>query len=141
MRCSKCDVNKDKEDFHRSTRALSGRQSRCKLCVLADAKSPRRLEKQRGYGKTATAKLKLEVYTHYSSGLLKCNCCGEGVYAFLTLDHMNDDGAAHRKEKGWGTNIWRDLRKNDYPEGYQVLCYNCNCARAHNNGVCPHEEI
>jgi hypothetical protein len=24
--------------------------------------------------------------------------------------------------------------------GFQVLCWNCNCGRAFNNGICPHVE-
>ena len=99
-------------------------------------------ERQRRYNRTWIVKLKLDVFTHYSEGLLKCMCCGESNYIFLTLDHVNDDGAQHRKEVGSaGAKTWLDLRKREYPEGYQILCYNCNCGRAKNKGVCPHKEI
>jgi hypothetical protein len=31
------------------------------------------------------------------------------------------------------------LRKNGFPEGFQVLCANCNIGRHINGGICPHE--
>lgn len=86
-------------------------------------------------------KLKLEVMHHYSSSNLpQCVCCGETNIGFLTIDHINNDGAKQRKNKQIGGNFYRWLKNNKFPEGFQVLCYNCNLGRAKNNGVCPHEE-
>jgi hypothetical protein len=31
-----------------------------------------------------------------------------------------------RKNIGFGREFYRYLIKNDFPPGYQVLCYNCN---------------
>ena len=68
----------------------------------------------------------------------KCACCGEEDYRFLCIDHINNDGAEHRK-KIKGT-IFSWLRKNNYPEGFQVLCWNCNMGKYHNGGICPHKD-
>jgi len=68
----------------------------------------------------------------------KCACCGESQERFLTIDHVNGDGAAHRKSIGETLYTW--LGKHDYPEGFQVLCFNCNCGRQLNGGICPHKE-
>ena len=74
---------------------------------------------------------------HCSNGTNKCNCCEEKIYEFLTIDHMNNNGAQHRKEiKGNSLYIW--LYKNNYPPGYQVLCMNCNFSKG-KYGYCPHE--
>ena len=62
---------------------------------------------------------------HYSKGTMKCACCDCSKYVALTIDHMNNNGNEHREEIGHSA-IYRWLRKNNYPEGYQVLCYNCN---------------
>lgn len=70
--------------------------------------------------------LKFEVFQHYSGGLPRCIACGETDIIVLTIDHINNDGAEHRKTQGTGTGLYRWLRKNGYPEGYQVLCANCN---------------
>lgn len=74
----------------------------------------------------------------------KCACCGEYREPFLVIDHVNGDGAEHRrqilKQKAkppGGFTTYRWLRLNGYPEGFQVLCANCNTAKE--RGVCPHQ--
>lgn len=66
-----------------------------------------------------------------------CQCCGEKRYEFLSIDHIKGGGTKHRKEIGWGENFTSWLVKNNYPEGYQVLCHNCNQAKTWYGG-CPH---
>jgi len=87
--------------------------------------------------------IKFEVLSHYSKGIPKCICCGENIINFLTIDHIKNDGAAHRKliKNQGGRIFYRWLKRNNYPKGYQVLCFNCNCGKQLNFGICPHEEI
>lgn len=81
--------------------------------------------------------IKREVFAHYGS---KCACCGESIFEFLSIDHINNDGAAHRKElKMTGMGFYRWLRRNSYPPGYQLLCLNCNLAKGW-YGICPHKK-
>ena len=142
MRCSKCEADKEETEFHTRKDRLRGRHSQCKEC-----RSNKDLpwnDKQYKYAITqkSNRKLRRDVLEHYSNGLLKCGCCGESQYRFLTLDHVGGGGGVHRRSLKTGAGgVYRDIRQRDYPEGFQVLCYNCNCGRAHNNGVCPHEEI
>jgi len=79
------------------------------------------------------------VLRHYGG---KCACCSESNLKFLTIDHLLGGGMQHRKQiKGQHIEAW--LEKNEYPEGYQVLCYNCNCGQQYNvdnPGICPHKE-
>lgn len=74
-------------------------------------------------------------------GGFKCACCGETEPMFLTIDHINNDGAAHRKIVGGkgGSSFFQWLRRNGYPQGFQVLCRNCNWGKHANGGVCPHQ--
>lgn len=67
-----------------------------------------------------------------------CACCGESNPIFLSIDHINGGGEKHRKEIGRKINRW--LVKNNFPTGFQLLCYNCNCGRNLNGGICPHKE-
>jgi len=69
-----------------------------------------------------------------------CACCGETDIRFLTIDHVDGDGAQHRKLIGGGGNTYKWLRQNGYPSGFQVLCYNCNMGRYRNGGICPHND-
>jgi len=75
--------------------------------------------------------LKLKVLTYYSDEDLKCKKCEIDVYSILTLDHINNDGAEHKRRlakngKASSESVYRDLVKNGFPPGYQVLCFNCN---------------
>jgi hypothetical protein len=80
--------------------------------------------------------VKDEVFNHY--GGYVCECCGESIKKFLTIDHINNDGKEHRKELG-SRIIYKWLKQNGFPEGFQVLCFNCNCGRQLNGGICPHK--
>lgn len=88
--------------------------------------------------------LKLEVFEAYGGAV--CACCGERHMEFLSVDHVNNDGAKHRKEMGWkdgtgggGGNIYGYLKTRNFPSGFRVLCMNCNFAYGH-GGTCPHQE-
>lgn len=75
-------------------------------------------------------------FDHYGN---TCACCGESERAFLTLDHVAKDGAAHRLKIGTGGHLCEVLRNQQFPPGFQVLCHNCNWARSA-LGVCPHQD-
>jgi hypothetical protein len=65
----------------------------------------------------------------------KCECCGTKILSFLTLDHKNDDGHIdRRKPLLLYRQIIRDARRD-----VRILCFNCNCGRALNGGICPHK--
>ena len=85
---------------------------------------------------------RLVVLNHYSGGTMKCNCCGESIERFLTVDHINNDGAKHRRENPKvKKSIYKWLLQNNFPTGYQILCMNCNFGKQYNNGICPHKNI
>lgn len=84
-------------------------------------------------------KYKLECFNAYGGPV--CTCCGETRLYFLTLDHVNGDGAQERDTAGkrrGGNAIYNHLRSLGFPEPerYQVLCFNCNCAKRQEL-VCP----
>ena len=70
---------------------------------------------------------------HYSNGTMECNYCGfNNIYA-LCLDHINNDGAKWRKDNftssrgnNGGSNTFNRVKQLGFPEGFQVLCANCN---------------
>lgn len=102
-------------------------------------------QRHRDVANKKSKELRRKVFEHYG---LTCSCCGENEYEFLTIDHINNDGAKHREEifgKTWrsacGSRLYFWLIKNNFPEGFQTLCYNCNCARAkQEDKVCPHKK-
>ncbi|MEK6883367.1 MAG: hypothetical protein AABY22_27310 [Nanoarchaeota archaeon] len=80
--------------------------------------------------------VKFDILNYYSNGKFECACCGENNYFFLTLDHINNDG---KKDRKLGISFYFKLRNNNYPEGIQILCWNCNSAKGI-FGVCPHND-
>lgn len=70
--------------------------------------------------------LRKHILTHYSSGVPKCATCGEVDIDVLMLDHINDNGAYHRREIGGVNSLYKALIKAGLPGGLQVLCANHN---------------
>jgi hypothetical protein len=88
-------------------------------------------------GKEFHIRLKYAAFNAY--GGAKCACCDETSIEFLTIDHINGHGNDHRRQIGGsGYKTYQWLKKNAYPSGFRVLCFNCNSARGA-FGYCPHE--
>lgn len=160
--CRKClkvlpasDFNVDKRRLHRPD---GGLYSYCKpchraMCLASEAKKPEQYrasrkakwrraidERKPWYLRTLetrrskAAALKDSVFAAYGGA---CACCGENEPEFLSVDHVNGDGAAHRKEIGIGR-LYEWLKKHGFPrEVFQVLCWNCNRAKS-DGAECPH---
>lgn len=89
--------------------------------------------------KIKNRKDRLEVLQHYSNSKEPfCNCCGEKEIKFLAIDHINGGGSKFKKITGMGSSFCQWLRTNNYPEGFQILCHNCNMAKSM-YGICPHK--
>lgn len=80
------------------------------------------------------------VMAHYGHG--KCCCCDANRLDFLTIDHVDGNGAEHRREYAntnfSGEKFYLWLINSNFPPGYQALCFNCNSGRDLNEGICPH---
>lgn len=69
----------------------------------------------------------------------KCACCGEAQTEFLTLDHIN--GRTEEPYRITGLKAWQRLKARGWPkDNFQVLCFNCNCAKGA-YGRCPHQDV
>ncbi len=67
-----------------------------------------------------------------------CACCGEADSRFLTIDHILGYAQTPVKAPRFGKLLWGWLKKNGWPRDYfQVLCFNCNCAKGIYS-ACPH---
>lgn len=87
-------------------------------------------------GKAYRDRVRQKVFDYFGN---KCACCGETEPKFLTIDHINGGGNVQRKKLGKsGFVMYKWLIKNNFPDGFQLLCYNCNCAKGF-FGECPHQ--
>lgn len=77
-------------------------------------------------------RLKYLVLSHYSVKEAPiCTKCSFSNIDALCLDHINNNGAQQRRDvfnlrTAAGTTFYRWLKKNNFPSGFQVLCFNCN---------------
>lgn len=70
----------------------------------------------------------------------KCNCCGETIFDFLTIEHRNGQKGKPKYEKSreHGEHGYKKASQEYRPDLYEILCWNCNCAKGH-LGYCPHQ--
>lgn len=137
---------------HEYTERNIGRTPRgyryCKDCKAAGTRAwrvKRRTEDLAGFrardnerAKTYGRGLRLQILNVYGN---KCACCGETEEKFLALDHVNNDGAQHRKRlsnsnAGSSVKVYADVKRQGFPSTFQLLCHNCNFAKS--RGGCPH---
>ena len=92
--------------------------------------------------------LKFKTYSVYSkrhsnSDIPCCRCCGENTdIRFLAVDHIDGRKNLPKGQKNLdGDHLISWLSQNNCPEGYQILCHNCNSAKGHSkDNKCPHEK-
>lgn len=133
-RCRKCNKKRAAKRYKESP-------EKCRAVALKSYHKHR--EERLKQNKERDKERKDIVFTYY--GGYVCACCGEDEETFLTIDHIENDGAAHRKaisgqNRQSGQRLYRWIVKNGFPEGFQVLCMNCNFGKHQNGGVCPHEK-
>jgi len=99
--------------------------------------TPEKKEQERQKQKEFYQKCRTEMLGIYGH---QCTCCGETTPEFLAFDHVNNDGAHHRKKMvGWDfLALYRWAKRHGFPDSLQVLCHNCNVAKE-TCGVCPHQ--
>ncbi len=116
MICSRCKVDKTL-DWFTPTNYKRGFKSQCKAC---------RNEKQ------AEQRKALRIKTINIYGGAKCSAEGCSVTDIkkLEINHIAGFGSEHRKKlfgrDRAGHNFWYWLKKNGWPDGFNVLCHHHN---------------
>jgi hypothetical protein len=129
--CKKClDVkyqknHKDIIKVRRHEYYVGNKEEITKKTTAYIAANPKR---HNAYGVKAKRKLKKKVCSQYCSGEVKCKYCSVDDMRLLTIDHIAGGGNKHRQAIGVktaGDAFYRWLKRNGFPKGYQVLCWNC----------------
>lgn len=112
------------EEHGKNKRHKDGLANGCKKCRSAAQTKYWKEGKGSEIGKKRRDAAKIASFEAY--GGCKCIGCGETDLAVLSIDHINGGGGKHRAEmKGKYTNINFWLKANNYPDGFRVLCMNC----------------
>ena len=123
--CRVCGIEKPTTDFY----PPKGRKV-CKKC-----KNSGTVDTSRQY----RGNLKEQALRHYSPSLTcacqRCPLPQPGI-DFLSIDHIEGRGGHGREVR---RRLYQWLKNNSYPDGFQVLCYNCNLAKS-GGDVCPHNK-
>lgn len=163
--CKVCGEELPVEDFYADKSCKDGLQSKCKGCAKKDTNKWRKAnrekylaqarkrdtqlrkekrtwahrfpEKERERQIKQHQRLRQEVLAAYGGPV--CACCGETEEVFLTIDHIDGGGRQHRLQSGVKGDFYAWLKRNGFPSGFQVLCWNCNHAK-HVLGQCPHQK-
>lgn len=160
--CSKCEETKTRNEFTPNKSKRRGASYWCKKCVASASKDVKDRNRKKGlcrcgnprasrhkqcdgclaYSADYHRRIKEEVIAQYGG---KCQCpgCDVTYYEFLTIDHIYDDGAAHRRAIGpisGGIDMYSWLTSQGFPKDrFQLLCMNCNFAKS--RGGCPHIKL
>lgn len=98
-----------------------------RICAYRRAYYQENKNKINAWHNNRNALLKTKILSYYSiANYPVCAHCGITDIDLLTIDHINNDGKQHREVVGEGSHLYNWLRRNDYPDGFQVLCFNCN---------------
>ena len=128
--CSKCKVEKSKDEFHKRANIPSGLKSWCKICSKEHEQNKSNNDKKERYKKlkenekVRRLKLfdKLREYTDQKGG---CQKCGEKDYVVLEFDHRDRESKEFPIAEGVGKcmsweRLLQELSKCD------ILCANCH---------------
>jgi hypothetical protein len=112
-KCVKCKQSEPDVTFHPNRKNPDNQARHCTECNKTYLREYRARDRL----------LALQAYSPAGKPSCACPGCQEHHIEFLTIDHIN------------GGVLYRWLKKNGYPPGFRVLCYNCNNARG--AGECP----
>lgn len=148
--CIECKELKEPEEFYSPNWCKDCRRKYAREYIKKRRKDPEykkksdewaanwRINNKEKYLETAKNRLrrmKENIINHYGKA---CACCGESRYEFLSIDHINKDGAKQRRENPKkGAEFYKWIIDSGYPKDLRILCYNCNSSLGY-FGYCPH---
>ena len=104
-------------------------KTRSKDPVVEERRRLKRAEACKRHSK----RIKEAVIGYYGEG--KCARCGIDNPVLLCIDHIEGGGRKERQENKTtgGSQFYQWLWNNNLPDGYQVLCWNCNALKRYEN--------
>jgi len=117
--CTKCGNEKPatEENFYKHKNGLHGLASWCKECFQLYRNDHADDRNRKSLGR------KLLVLSNYGGS---CSVCGITDPAFLTIDHINNDGSDQKFSDPSSRHLYDWLIRNNFPQGFQALCWNHN---------------
>ena len=135
--CHNCNFKYGKRDQpKRNFRNLDTYSPRIRSHMCYLLRHPEKHEELNEKKRKNRAEIKNSIINHYGG---MCICCGLKDIDILSIDHINNDGAKHRKITiSSGTPFYEWIIDNNFPADLQILCLNCNKSKG-SYGYCPHQ--
>ena len=126
-RCCSCGEQKALSEFRKNASRKDGLHNACRSCERSRTSYKARPEACRRRFARRHLRDREAAFAHYGN---VCAWCGEADSSKLQIDHLHDDGARHRAENPTARKVLGTfLRREGHPEGFQVLCADCNRAK------------
>ena len=116
-------------EYHRQWHAAHKEQRNAKQ------RTPEAKEYHRNFSHAWSAELKLAAFNKYGKA---CLCCNETHNEMLNIDHIHGRKSVGHARNMKGPKLYKWLADNNYPSGFQTLCFNCNFSK-HRFGECSHK--
>src|SRR5574343_488529 len=97
-RCYSCKEYKPRNEFSSDKSRRGGVSYRCKKCCEIYRQNYH--DRYNELRRSERFNYKIKVLRHYGGETPSCDCCKESNIEFLAIDHMNNNGAEHRRELG-----------------------------------------
>lgn len=140
-RCEVCHKQHLAYQEKAKTKAISN--GKCRYCLVSPVEQDKSmcgscLEKHGAKSKQTYQKHRSACLEAYDG---RCRCCGNGNPKYLQLDHIDDDGAEHRRLifNGRGGSMWTWAYRNGFPDTLQLLCANCHQGKTVYGGCDEHD--
>jgi hypothetical protein len=125
------EILKKQKEYHWNNRDKLLKQRKNRYHMI-DKKNPEIMKRKSETARIWDIERRRKCIEHYSKGKTCCELCGESDYDVLTIDHINGGGNQHRIKIS--RHVADFLIKNNFPEGYRILCMNCNIKEARRKG-------
>lgn len=123
--CSKCNIEKKLSNFHTDKKKKDGVSPWCKLCrKIYYTGNKNILLRVSDWQKNNRKDIKEIVFQYYTNNDIKCQQCGETDIDCLTVDHIKGGGCKHIRDNKI-SNLYQWIIANNYPNDFQILCWNC----------------
>ena len=132
LKCSKCKIDKPKDEFAINRTTKTGRQRHCKVCTRSNSKAHYIENRRQYYDRNARERTALLALVREKKKVPCADCRKTYPYYVMDFDHRPGElkiaGVCHIHRKG-KTKTLAEMKKCD------VVCANCHRERTHRRRI------
>ena len=118
--------NESNQRYNRSEHGHRKRLEARKKWLARPDVQERHRKHNREYSRRKARQLRELIFDHYGRRCSWPEGCDVTDPDMLQIDHVNGDGAEHRRKFSSGEDIYRSIVKAGFPPSFRILCANHN---------------